>query len=218
MQHVRPRISGRILRRALLPVALLALLVCSDVFYHVRFAASVSAEFRENSRHVLNGLLVLSVAFVLQRVSGAAYAWYLEHVASHAPTRLDDELIPLLRSLTTVVIWVLAVLVSLPLFGVNISALITTLGVTSLAVALAAQDVIANFIAGFLIMIDRPFRLGDRIKLPTGETVTVLDIGVRRSQFLAADRSIIIVPNQDLSKGRIVNYTYGDERVAEHPS
>ncbi len=97
----------------------------------------------------------------------------------------------------------------MPFYGVNISALVTALGVGSLAIALAAQDTIANIIAGFLIMVDAPFKIGDKIKLPSGEMVKVLDIGVRRSKFLSEDNAIIIVPNVDLSKNKITNYTYG---------
>ncbi len=99
-------------------------------------------------------------------------------------------------------------------FGININALVAALGVSSLAIALAAQDTIANLIAGFLIMIDRPFKIGDRIKLPTGEMVDVLDIGIRRSKFLSEDKAIVIVPNLDLSKKKIVNYTYSEEESA----
>jgi len=137
---------------------------------------------------------------------------------SNSAHRLDDELIPLIRRTANVIIWVVALLVTLPLYGVNISALITALGVTSLAIALAAQDTIANVIAGFLIMVDRPFREGDSMKLPSGEKVIALEIGVRRSRFLAEDGSIIIVPNLDLSKSKIVNFTYGEERKAEASS
>ncbi len=104
-------------------------------------------------------------------------------------------------------IWVIAFLIILPLYGVNINALIATLGISSLAIALAAQDTIANIISGFLIMVDTPFVEGDKIKLPSGEIVEVLDIGVRRSKFLAEDKAIVIVPNVDLSKKKIVNYT-----------
>ena len=114
-----------------------------------------------------------------------------------------------------IAIWVIALLVILPLYGVNISALIAALGVGSLAIALAAQDTIANIIAGYLIMIDSPFRIGDKIKLPSGENVQVLDIGVRRSKFLSEDKAIIIVPNLTLSKSNITNYTYGEERKNE---
>ena len=66
-----------------------------------------------------------------------------------------------------------------------------------------------------MIMIDSPFRVGDQIKLPTGEIVAVLDIGIRRSKFLAQDQAIIIMPNLELSKSKIINYTYGEERRAK---
>ena len=61
-------------------------------------------------------------------------------------------------------------------------------------------------------MIDRPFRMGDKVKIPSGEIVTVLDIGIRRSTFLSDEKAVIIVPNLDLSKSKIINYTYGQER------
>ena len=60
-------------------------------------------------------------------------------------------------------------------------------------------------------MIDRPFCVGDSIKLPSGEEVKVLDIGIRRSKFISEDKAIFIIPNVDLSKSKIVNYTYGKE-------
>ena len=160
----------------------------------------------------IGSILIVCVAFFLQRIVGAVSSWYKENVAKKTTTRLDDELIPLIRRTIKTGIWIVAFLVILPLYGVNISALIATLGVSSLAIALAAQDTIANIIAGFLIMIDRPFRVGDKIKIPTGEIVEVLDIGIRRSKFLAEDKAIIIVPNLDLSKSKIINYTYGQER------
>ena len=60
-------------------------------------------------------------------------------------------------------------------------------------------------------MIDRPFREGDEIILPTGEKVTVLDVGVRRSRFLNENQAVVILPNLDLSKSKIINLTYGEE-------
>lgn len=206
--------SIQIVRRSVLPVLLLLTAVATYVVYQFMLADAVSPQLHLGLKKGFKTLLVVGVAFVLQRISGAVFLWYLENVAERTATRLDDEMIPLLRRLTTIAIWIVALLVVLPMFGVNISALITTLGITSLAIALAAQDTIANIISGFLIMIDRPFRIGDRIKLPSGEPVSVLDIGVRRSRFLGEDGSVIIVPNLDLSKSKIVNITYGEERRA----
>ncbi|MFH1848359.1 MAG: mechanosensitive ion channel domain-containing protein, partial [Candidatus Omnitrophota bacterium] len=82
-----------------------------------------------------------------------------------------------------------------------------------LAIALAAQDTIANIIAGFLIMIDNPFSIGDCIKLPSGEKVKVLDIGIRRSKFESEDGAMVIVPNLELSKSKIINYTYKEKVI-----
>ena len=153
----------------------------------------------------------------IQRIIGGVSCWYNENIASRTETKLDDELIPLVRRAFKILTWVIALLVILPIYGVNISALIAALGVSSLAIALAAQDTIANIISGFMIMVDRPFRLNDSIKLPSGEVVKVLEIGVRRSKFLSEDKAIIIVPNLELSKQKIVNYTYGQEQQKNIP-
>src|SRR3989338_1013979 len=139
--------------------------------------------------------------------------WYGENIAIKTATKLDDEFIPLFKHVARILVWAIGLIITLSHLGVNINALIATLGVSSLAIALAAQDTIANIISGFLIMVDRPFRVGDEIKLPSGEKVKVLVIGVRRSRFLSEDNAIIIVPNLELSKSKIVNFTYGKERL-----
>jgi len=172
---------------------------------------SIPPEIYPKLNKYIISIFIASIAFVVQRIAGAVFAWYKENVAHKTKTHLDDKLIPIFRRTLNVLIWVLTLLIILPFYGVNINALIAALGVSSLAIALAAQDTIANIIAGFLIMVDTPFREGDKIKLPSGEVVKSLDIGVRRSKFMAEDGSIIIVPNLNLSKSKIVNFTYGEE-------
>jgi MscS family membrane protein len=63
-------------------------------------------------------------------------------------------------------------------------------------------------IAGFVIMIDRPFRVGDRIKLPSGEMGDVYEIGLRSSTILDFDNNLIVSPNSELTKARVINYSY----------
>jgi MscS family membrane protein len=204
-------ILPKIARKALMPFLLLFLTVLLYDIYKLKIAPSLSPSLHNEIQKWCMTVFIISCSFILQRVAGALFQWYKETIADLTITRLDDELIPLLRRVVKIGIWIIATLIILPIFGFNISALVTTLGVASLAIALAAQDTIANVIAGFLLMIDKPFRIGDDIRLPTGERVTVLDIGVRRSRFLSEERSIIIAPNLDLSKSKIINYTYGSE-------
>lgn len=205
------KISWQILKKSILPVILFLLLICLYWLYKFRLSGGLSDELQLDIKKYFATIFILSITFLLQRIIGGALNWYKETVAAKTQTRLDDELIPLLRRVCKIILWITALLVILPFYGININALIAALGVSSLAIALAAQDTIANIISGFLIMIDRPFRIGDRIKLPSGEIVEVLDIGIRRSRFLAEDKAIIIVPNLDLSKSKIINYTYGKE-------
>ena len=211
MTKLSRKMAGEITKKSFLPLILLILFIGGYVFYKIKIAQTLSPEFREGLKKYIGSFFVVFMAFTLQRITGAVLGWYKENITAKTSTTLDDKLIPLLAKTIKVIIWVIALLIILPIFGVNISALIATLGVSSLAIALAAQDTIANVIAGFLIMIDTPFRVGDKIKIPSGEKVKVLDIGVRRSKFLSEEKAIIIVPNLDLSKSKIVNYTYGKQ-------
>ncbi|MBU1923099.1 MAG: mechanosensitive ion channel family protein [Candidatus Omnitrophica bacterium] len=213
---VRPiskRISQEIIKKSLLPILIFVLLIILYIHYSSKLAPKFPLQLQQNLEKYIGTVFIISITFIIQRIMGGVFSWYKANIASKTATELDDELIPLLRRVSKVAIWIIALLIILPVYGVNISALIATLGVGSLAIALAAQDTIANIISGFMIMVDRPFRLGDKIKLPSGEIVKVLDIGVRRSKFLSEEKAIIIVPNLELSKSKIVNYTYGQEQL-----
>ncbi|HXG00633.1 MAG TPA: mechanosensitive ion channel family protein, partial [Bacteroidota bacterium] len=134
--------------------------------------------------------------------------WYLDRLGDGSGSQLRLTLGPLTNKIINLVIGLVAVIIILDHFGVNIGSLLVSLGVGSLAVALAAQDTLANMIAGFVILVDRPFRVGDRIELPSGQIGDVQQIGLRSTRILNFDNNLIIVPNSDLVKGRITNYAY----------
>jgi len=211
MRKISKKVSWEIAKKSFLPFLFLVCIIAAYVVYRREVSSQPLPEVEGRVNRLVATVFIAGFAVFLQRIAGAVFCWYGENVASRTTTRLDDELLPLLRRTVKTVIWIIALLVILPFYGVNISALVTALGVSSLAIALAAQDTIANIISGFMIMIDKPFRMEDEIKLPSGEQVTVIDIGVRRSKFRASDGAIIIVPNVELSKSKIVNYTYGKE-------
>ncbi|MBL7157017.1 MAG: mechanosensitive ion channel [Candidatus Omnitrophica bacterium] len=208
MSPVSKKISWEIIKKAMLPAVFILAVGGFYWYYTLRIVPKISPEIYEASKKYIITLFILCGTFAVHRVSGAVFGWYKQNIASKTETKLDDQLVPLLRRTFNTLLWIVALLVILPVYKINISALVTALGVGSLAIALAAQDTIANIIAGFLIMIDSPFTVGDSIKLPSGEMVKVLDIGVRRSKFLAEDKAIVFVPNVDLSKSKIVNYSY----------
>lgn len=205
------RLALELVRRIVPPIIVILLLSAFYIFYLYKLKIYVGHKWHALLNNVFFALAVILASYLAHMVITAFLKWYSVNFAQKTKSRIDDEFMPLFKKIIVIILWVIALIIILSRFGVNITALVATLGVGSLAIALAAQDTISNIIAGFLIMIDRPFRIGDRIKIPTGEVVTVLNIGVRRSRFKAEDGSIVIVPNLDLSKSKIVNYTYGEE-------
>ena len=96
-------------------------------------------------------------------------------------------------------------------FGVNVTALTASLGIAGLALSLAAQDTLSDAISGFIILMDQPFRIGDRIEISEENTWgDVVAIGTRTTRIRTRDNRMVIVPNSTISKGQVVNYTFPD--------
>ncbi len=96
-------------------------------------------------------------------------------------------------------------------FGFNLIAFVATVGIGGLAISLAAKDTLANAIGGLIILIDQPFRVGDRIEVPNlGIWADVVEIGLRTTKVLTRDNRIVIFPNGLLTTAEIVNYSYPD--------
>ncbi len=155
----------------------------------------------------------LFAAFVVSRLIDALVRWYLKDVAARTNTRLDDELAPLINRVLKILIYVLGVIVILNHFNQDISTLVVSFGVGSLAIALAAQETLANMIAGFILMIDRPFRVNDRIRLPDGTIGNVSEIGIRSTKVIDDNHVMIITPNAEIVKSQIKNFSYPNDIV-----
>lgn len=116
-----------------------------------------------------------------------------------------------LLKILTVCIAVVMVLAEL---GYNISGLITGLGVGGLAVSLSAQDTLKNLISGFVILLDKPFDVGDLIETAEFKG-TIEDITMRSTRIRKLDDSIIIVPNTQLADSSITNYARLTRKLVE---
>jgi MscS family membrane protein len=106
-----------------------------------------------------------------------------------------------------------AVTILLAHFGIDIFAYAAAIGITGFAVSLAAKDTIADVIAGMIILIDQPFRVGDRIEIQSENTWgDVAEIGLRTTRIRTRDNRMVIVPNSIIGKNQVINYTFPDPR------
>lgn len=145
--------------------------------------------------------LVLACALVVSRIAVAAVTEYANRHPSLTPA------VTVARVSVRLLIGALAVITALESLGVPVTPLLTTLGVGSLAVALALQETLANFFAGLYLLADRPVRAGDYIKIDAmaGEGF-VESIGWRSSRLRTLANNTIVVPNQKLSQAILTNY------------
>lgn len=156
---------------------------------------------------VLYLILILIILLLSYRVVTILFDWYAEKINAGENRNLSGSLFPLLKKVSNIIIGALAIVIILSRFNVDISAFIVSIGVGSLAIALAAQDTLSNMIAGFIIMIDRPFRIGDRIRY--GDDIgDVAEIGIRSTKILDFDNNLVVMPNNEIVKSKIINVTY----------
>ena len=126
--------------------------------------------------------------------------------AQDTDRRFDDQLFSVLRiSLYTFVI-VVAILVTAQNLGINITAVITSLSIGGLAVGLAAQDTLANLFGAVAVFIDKPFRVGDEIKLDAAEG-KVESVGLRSTRVRNPNGHLVTVPNKTMGTASITNLT-----------
>ncbi len=162
----------------------------SDIF----FVAYVVAAF----------LLILRCMVVL-------FDYFNMRMTGSETLQAGAQLLPFFRRILLGVIAVIGLIIVLDHFDVEISGLVATLGVTSIAVALAAQAALEDTISGFLIIVDQPYRIGDRIDVQDFDTVgDVVDIGLRSTRIRTIDNRMIVVPNSIIGKSQIVNRAFPD--------
>lgn len=144
----------------------------------------------------------------LYRLLGGLITWYGREIAHQTETDLDDQFLGLFRYIAQIGLTITVVIIVLGRYGIEVSALVTTLGIGSLAVALAGQETLGNMLAGFTIMVDRPFKIGDRVEILDIDTWgDVVEIGLRSTRILTRDHRMVSVPNSVIGKRLVVNYS-----------
>lgn len=163
-------------------------------------------------RNAFKVLLVLDVAWVVNRfINNLLNDFLLPYAESAKSAKLDVNIVKAVQKITSGIIWVVAIITTLTLVGIDVAAMLTTLGIGGIAFALAAQDTIKNMFGGFTIFLDKPFKLGERIKV-AGFEGYVEDIGMRSTRIRTLAGRLVTIPNYKIVDSEIENVTAEDAR------
>ena len=151
----------------------------------------------------IQGLLAVAFIWIFYRIA-ELLTLYLEKLAVKTANKIDDQVVQLVSRSIKIFVLCLGVLLALQNMGIQIFSLIAGLGLGGLALALAAKDSLANFFGSIMVMLDRPFRVGDWI-IAGGEEGTVEDIGFRSTRIRTFYNSLISIPNSKIATSGVDN-------------
>lgn len=159
-----------------------------------------------------NTFFILIGAWIVSAFSYNFITTYGKWLASKTDTDFDDQLLPLLELLAKYLIWFIALMLILSEFEIDVTPMLAGAGIGAIALALAAQEIIGNFLGGAIITLDKPFKIGDRIKYDTymGD---IISIGPRSTRMRTLDYQIVTIPNSKLTSNVITNYALPDVRL-----
>jgi len=147
---------------------------------------------------IIIAIFLFTVTLVLARLAAGFVNLFIQ--------RTEGVSASLISNLVKSTIFVLGALIIFQTIGIEITPIITTLGITGLAVGLALQDTLANLFAGFYLILSKQVKTGDYVKLSSGEEGYITDITWRNVTIEEIAKNTILVPNSKLSSTNLINY------------
>jgi small-conductance mechanosensitive channel len=160
----------------------------------------------------INSFFIIVAAWIVSTFTYNLITTYGQWLVSKADREIDAQLLPTLELFSKYFIWFIAILLILSEFKIDITPMLAGAGIGAIALALAAQEILGNFLGGAIITIDKPFKVGDRIKYDAyfGD---VISIGPRTTRIKTLDYQIVSIPNSKLTSNVVLNYALPDLKM-----
>lgn len=159
----------------------------------------------EYSPKIIGGIIVLLIGLWITKLITKSVEKAL------AKSKLDQSLVPFLKSLTNIILKILVVITVMGMIGIQMTSFIALIGAAGLAVGLALSGTLQNFAGGVIILILKPFKVGDFIEAQ-GFSGTVKEISIFATMLNTGDKKLIIIPNGPLSTGPLTNFSAEPQR------
>ncbi|MEZ7506426.1 mechanosensitive ion channel family protein [Flavobacterium sp. Arc2] len=154
----------------------------------------------EYAPKLIGGILVLFIGLWVTNLITKAVGKSLEK------SSIDQSLVPFLRSITNIILKALVVITVMGMIGIEMTSFVAIIGAAGLAVGLALSGTLQNFSGGVIILILKPFKIGDFIEAQ-GFSGTVKEINIFSTMLNTPDKKLVIIPNRPLSTDALINYS-----------
>jgi len=182
---------------------------CIAIGLYIGIAISdISEKYVFYLTKIIHIIVIFSITIASANLAGKLFRNYIQKSSLPIPTT------GLAYGILKGTILIIGLLIILSVFGISITPLITALGVGGLAVALALQDTLANLFAGIHILVEKSVRVGDFIRLETGQEGYVEDITWRTTRVRMLSNNMVVIPNNKLSQSVVTNYYLPEKRMS----
>ena len=183
----------------------------------IRFALLRLDFIGERLWTAINDLLFISAVGIMSIIAMDLMQFAVNRYEASLETEEDQrKLTPVIitvKRLAQSAVLIVAFSIILSHFGINISIILVVLVVSGFVISFGAQDILSDVLSGYIILIDKPFRVGDSILIKELDTRgIVLEIGTRSTQIKTGDNREVIIPNSSIGQSQVVNYTYPDSQ------
>lgn len=193
----------------------------SPIFYAVLvlglYASLHSLPLGEGEFFYIDNLLqtafVIIAATAAIRIAGILIRGIGGHVAARTKSSLDKEMLPLFNNIAKIVVIFAALMAILSAWNIDVTPLLASAGIIGIALAFAAQSTVANLFGGIAVYFDRPFKIGDRIQLESGEIGDIIEVGVRSTRIKTLEDTLIIIPNEKIANSKVTNFNQPAPRM-----
>lgn len=161
-----------------------------------------------------NIIIVLLVVWVAYKIYKEIVIFYAKEYSKKTDTEIDDVVVPLMEKIGLIVIPLVGLMWILGMLGFDLTGLLAGAGFLGIVIGLAAQSTLANFFAGIQLLADRPFKIGDMLRLEDGDSVEVKHIGMRATTLYNPDTDeLVVIPNNEIANKRIINMVEPDRKL-----
>ncbi len=172
----------------------------------VIMSLSLKGDFIGIFNKLLSSLLVVLFAYVFTKsVDLFIYGWGRKWLKS-TRSKYGDTIFPIFMKIVNLVIIIATLIAILGIWGVQVAPFLAGLGIVGLVIGLAVQDSLRDFLSGIMLILDRTYKTGDKVRLDSGEVGSIHEITLRSTRIRTYDNNVIIIPNSKMADSKIINY------------
>lgn len=190
------------------------LVIVAGLYYAIHYTPYLGEKINQLDEGYMYRRFILTIfgTWIVATLAKRIIREYGYDLAARTEGQMDDRIVALADMSVTYIIWLIGIMIALNAIGIEITPIITTMGIAGLAIALAAQNLLSNVFGGVTITIDQLYKVGDRVEMG-GVYGDVYEIKPRYTKIKTLNNTIITIPNSKVINEHIINYAVPDTTI-----